>query len=183
MKNGLLFSLLLLLTVGCGQESATTYQAPKQKTTPGTMQAPSMAAIPAQPASTGFSATLPDGWTETAGSGMRIVSYTIDGTSIDFYLISLMMGDVTSNVNRWRGQVNLSAATPEAIAEDVVSFDADGHKVNYIEIYNEDGGKGIIAAIMDMSPAYWYFTAKGSVSELKAHEADIRSFLESLTLD
>jgi hypothetical protein len=113
---------------------------------------------------------------------MRMASYSIEGTSIDFYLISLAMGDVPSNVNRWRGQVGLSDVSPEEIANEVQSFELDGHAVSYIEIYNEEGGKGIIAAIVDLSPKYWYFTAKGSVDELKTHAGDINAFLKSIQI-
>ena len=55
--------------------------------------------------------------------------------------------------------------------------------MSYIAIYNEEGGKGIIAAIVDLAPKYWYFTAKGSVDELKAHADDIRLFLESIAFE
>lgn len=146
------------------------------------MQAP-IQQTPAKPAGKKFDAKLPDGWTEKPGSGMRMVSYAIEGTSIDFYLISLSMGDVPSNVNRWRGQVGLPPASPEAIDEEVETFPVGGHDVKYIEIYNEEGGKGIIAAIVDLAPQYWYFTAKGSVTELKANAADIRTFLNSIKLE
>ena len=88
-----------------------------------------------------------------------------------------------ANVNRWRGQVGLPAASPEEIASDLQTFDANGRTVNYIKIYNEEGGKGIIAAIIDLSPKYWYFTAKGSVDELKANAADIEAFLKSLQIN
>lgn len=131
-----------------------------------------------------FEAELPAGWEEIpSSSSMRLVSYSIEDTSIDFYLIALSMGDVASNVNRWRGQVGLPAASAEEIAADVGAFDVEGHSTRYIEIYNEEEGMGIIAAIIDLTPSYWYFTAKGSVDELKAHAGDIRSFIESITIN
>jgi len=185
----------LLLLAGCGQESSTTYEVPKAQSDPpaaqpmgataaeneAVMQA--HAAMSAHMPETGFAADLPDGWTQKPAAGMRKASYAIEGTSIDFYLISLSMGDVSSNVNRWRGQVGLAPATAEAIAQEVQTFDVDGHAISYIEIYNEKGGKGIIAAIVDLSPQYWYFTAKGSSDELKAHAAQIRAFLESMEIN
>jgi hypothetical protein len=183
-----------LLIAGCGKEEPVSYLVPKEEPAPAPMTMGSdadnqavmaaHAAMSAQmPASPGYESTLPEGWTEVPGSGMRKASYTIAGTSIDFYLIALSMGDVPSNVNRWRGQVGLPAAAPEEIAQEVQSFQASGHDVSYIEIYNAEGGKGIIAAIVDLSPSYWYFTAKGSVDELKAHASEIRGFLESLKID
>jgi len=194
-------SLLILLTA-CSREKAATYEVPKESAasnphqsmqpSDGGMMGGSMtdndmvqaahASMSAQMPDTGFTADLPDGWTEKGGSGMRMQSYSIDGTAIDFYLISLTMGDVPSNVNRWRGQVGLPDASPDEIANEVQTFEVGGHPVSYIEIYNEEGGKGIIAAIVDLSPKYWYFTAKGSVDELKAHSGEIRSFLESIQI-
>jgi hypothetical protein len=197
------YSVLLLigssiLWAGCGKEEPASYLVPKeQPATPAATPTQSMgsdadnqavmaahAAMTAQaPASPGFTVDLPAGWTEKPGSGMRKVSYSIEGTAIDFYLISLSMGDVPSNVNRWRGQVGLSPASPEDIAQDVDVFKAGGHDVSYIEVYNEEGGKGIIAAIIDLSPNYWYFTAKGTVEELQTKASEIRAFLESIQFE
>lgn len=198
MKSIIFPLLSLFFITSCGQQEPTSYQVPKQAA-PAAPTAPvaqpmgsdaenqavlaAHAAMSAQTQSTGFKSELPTGWTEKPASGMRKASYAIDGTTIDFYLISLTTGDVPSNVNRWRGQVGLSPATPEDIATEVVAFKAGGHDVNYIEIYNEEGGKGIVAAIIDLAPQYWYFTAKGSVDELKENAADIRAFLESITFD
>lgn len=190
------FSLLsLLLITSCGKEEPATYVVPKQpapQAPASTMGSKSdmeavtaaHAAMAAQlPAGPGYTCDLPEGWTEVPGTGMRKVSYTIEGSSIDFYLISLSMGDVPSNVNRWRGQVGLDPAAPEDITKEVQTFQVGGHDVNYVEIYNDEGGKGIIAAIIDLAPSYWYFTAKGQVDELRANAADIRAFLESIKFE
>lgn len=195
MKQRVLLLIgLSILFVGCGKEEPVSYLVPKEPAAaaPASMgsEADNQAVMAAHaamakqaPASPGFTATLPAGWKETPGSGMRKVSYSIEGTTIDFYLISLSMGDVPSNVNRWRGQVGLAPAAPEDIAKDVQTFKADGHDVNYVEIHNPDGGKGIIAAIVDLSPQFWYFTAKGSVEELQAKASEIRAFLESIQFE
>jgi len=188
MKKILLLSSMIAVFAGCGREEIQTYHVPKEPSAPPVAQAPSRPApalqsAPSRPSGTGFRAELPEGWTEKPGSGMRTVSYAIEGTSIDFYLIALAMGDVPSNVNRWRGQVGLADATPAEIATDAETIKIEGHTATYIEIYNEEGGKGIIAAIIDLAPRYWYFTAKGSVAELKAHAPEIRAFLESIQFE
>lgn len=182
MKNVLFLLPVSLLLSSCGNEEIETYRIPKEPPAPSPSVQASAAPVAPAPADNGFEVQLPDGWTEKQGTGMRMVSYTIKDTAIDFYLISLTMGDVTSNVNRWRGQVGLAPASPEQIEADLELFQADGHELKYIEIYNEDGGKGIVAAIVDLSPHYWYFTAKGSVDELKANVSDIRLFLKSLKI-
>ena len=162
------------MLAGCEREEIQTYQAPKE--------AKPVQSLEEQPAEPGFAATLPKGWTEQEASGMRTASYAIEGTAIDFYLIPLMVGDVPSNVNRWRGQVGLPPESPEAIAEKVETFQIDGHETHYIEILNTENDRGIVAAIVDLAPQYWYFTAKGPASELESHTQEIRAFLESLKI-
>ncbi|MDF7826882.1 hypothetical protein P4B35_22835 [Pontiellaceae bacterium B12227] len=182
---------MIALLVSCGREDVETYQVPKEQKAAPEMQAQTpversapVASPSAPQSSAGFTAELPEGWKEvSSSSAMRKVSYGIEGTDIDFYLISLSMGDVPSNVNRWRGQVGLPNATPAEIEKDLQIFTAGGHEVKFIEIYNEEGGKGIVAAIIDLAPSYWYFTGKGTVQELKAHASDMRTYLESIKFE
>lgn len=191
MNKSLYLLAIPLFLASCGGNDVETYQVPKEKQAtapavqteaPMQQSAPSMSAAPTS--SAGFTADLPAGWKEKpSSSAMRKISYGIEGTDIDFYLISLSMGDVPSNVNRWRKQVGLADASPADIAEDIQVFEAGGHEVKYIEIYNEEGGNGIIAAIIDLSPSYWYFTGKGTVQELKAHASDMQAFLKTIKFE
>ena len=174
----ILWSGICLLVCGCGREEIRTYEVPKEA---GVEVAPvKMVNTPLQ---LGFEADLPVGWQVRPGQGMRVVSYAIEGTQIDFYIIKLGMGDLTSNVNRWRGQLDLPEASAEAIAQAVKPLMAGQTPVEYIELFNEEKEKGILAAIADRAPMYWYFTAKGSVLELQAHRADIQRFINSVRFD
>lgn len=185
MKYSAIFIIPILMVAACGRDGIETYQVPKETPQPAAQVASSKPAeamhAPASPTPE-FSANLSPGWVEQPGSGMRIISYSIEGTSIDFYLIALAMGDLPSNVNRWRGQIGLSSVSSEEIKRSVERFFVDGREINYTELYNEEAGTGIIAAIVDLAPKYWYFTAKGSAEELKAHAADIRNFLKTLEI-
>ncbi|MEI6890731.1 MAG: hypothetical protein V5783_01050 [Pontiella sp.] len=190
MKNTVFLIPMIALLVSCGQNDVRTYQVPKEQKSAPTPQAqasaqrsvPAMSQAPS--ASAGFTADLPAGWKEVpSSSAMRKVSYEIEGTDIDFYLIVLSMGDVPSNVNRWRGQVGLPPATPAEIEKETQTFMAGGHEVKFIEIYNEEGDNGIVAAIIDLAPSYWYYTGKGTVDELKAHAVDMRNYIETLKFE
>lgn len=190
MKNILFLLPAALLLASCGGDEIETYQVPKEKpaTPPMQVQAPAQQQAPAashaHSSSPGFSAELPDGWKEVPStSAMRKVSYGIDGTEIDAYFITLSMGDVLSNVNRWERQVGLPPSSLADIEKDMIEFSINSHPCKYFEIYNEEGGKGIIAGIIDLAPMYWYFTGKGPVDELKAHTADMQAFLQSMKFD
>ena len=174
----ILFAIILLALYGCDNEKIKTYEVDKNLNTFSTdnifatKKAPSLVRE--------FSSILPEGWKEIAPSGMRKISYTIANSSIDFYAISLGMGDVTSNVNRWRKQINLPEQSREEILSCAKELNASGVPVKYFEIMNKDINKGILAAIIDLNSIYWFFTAKGNVEDLNTHSADIQRFINSI---
>jgi hypothetical protein len=66
---------------------------------------------------------LPEGWTETPGSGMRAATLTIptDDQAVEISVIALPWrgapDELLSNINRWRGQMKLPEAGPNQLAE------------------------------------------------------------------
>ena len=90
------------------------------------------------------------------------------------------MGDITSNVNRWRKQIDLPEQSTEEILSYAKELNASGIPVKYFELINKDINKGILAAIIDLNSIYWFFTAKGSVEELNTHSSDIQRFINSI---
>ncbi len=172
MKKGGMSMVGWVLISGCGREQVETYTVPKS--------APVAEARLAEPKAVGFDSPLPEGWKQQPASGMRAASYTIRGTSIDFYAISLATGNLADNVNRWRRQIGLEPAAPKAIEDEAQPLVANGFPGHYIELFNSQTGRGILAAVIEKPPVYWYFTAKGSAEELKAHAEDIRRFVGSI---
>jgi hypothetical protein len=77
--------------------------------------------------------TLPEGWREEAGSGMRVATLRMGdaGQELELTVIPLPRGDenddeyVLTNVNRWRGQLGLGPINREKLAE-VVTKLGDG---------------------------------------------------------
>jgi hypothetical protein len=66
---------------------------------------------------------LPDGWEEQPGTGMRIATITIptDSKPLELSVTSLpwtgTQADLLSNVNRWRGQMQLAPIGPQGLAD------------------------------------------------------------------
>lgn len=61
--------------------------------------------------------TVPEGWTRKPGGGMRYATFTLDGYDppVELSVIPLgaSSGSLRDNINRWRSQVGLGAATDE----------------------------------------------------------------------
>ena len=180
MKFFLVF-LILACIVGCDKQEIKTYEVSKEINSLPQLEKeePKTKSIMASD----FYASIPNGWTEKGPSGMRKVSYLIDNSSIDFYAIELGMGDVTSNVNRWRKQIELNELGEDEILSSVKNLNAGGVPVKYFEIYNPNINKGILAAIIERKPSFWFFTAKGNIDELKYHNADIQRFINSINFN
>ena len=173
-----LFGVFLLTLFGCDNEQIKTYEVDKNLNTFSTDSI--FATKKAPTIIKDFSSTLPEGWKEVPPSGMRKISYTIANSTIDFYAITLGIGDITSNVNRWRKQVDLPEQSTEEILSYAKELNASGIPVKYFELINKDINKGILAAIIDLNSIYWFFTAKGNVEELNTHSSDIQRFINSI---
>lgn len=172
------FILSLLVITGCDNAEIKTYEVSKSINASSDKSPIIEAKRPIIQKE--FTSILPSGWVEIPPAGMRKVSYEIEDTSIDFYAISLGMGDVTSNVNRWRKQINLPNQSTSEILLSAKELNASGVPVKYFEIMNENINKGILAAIIDFNSTFWFFTAKGEVGELRTHAADIQRFINSI---
>jgi hypothetical protein len=82
--------------------------------------------------------TTPDGWQQLPGSGMRYASLKIDtkdeksAEPLELSVISLGRGDkedereyLLSNINRWRGQLQLPPLEVDALDEDTTEVELD----------------------------------------------------------
>jgi hypothetical protein len=124
-----LVAALAVVWVGCRKDEVRVYEAPKDAPAPAMAAASPTPGTAAPAARDGASAdrpsvpwTVPAGWEERPNaSGMRVASYgvtTADGRSVDISVVALgeQAGTELDNVNRWRQQLKLEAATPEQLA-------------------------------------------------------------------
>lgn len=115
-----------VLTMGCGREEPVqtyrevTTRLPVQAPPPSAESAPDRGAAQAVPSPASANGmklawTLPEGWTETPGSGMRAASFKLPGEIGDGSLTTLggQAGGARANVRRWAGQISLTLSEDE----------------------------------------------------------------------
>lgn len=94
---------------------------------------------------------MPEGWKQLPGSGFRFATIEIaDAKDLDFSVTTLPAGDVgeteylLSNINRWRGQVNLSPITAAQLADESTKVSLAGHTATLVDLVGTGsaGGKG-----------------------------------------
>ena len=92
---------------------------------------------------------LPDGWSERKGSGMRIATLLIDNTDNTSQPLELAVSSLpqtnpnwnaylTSNLNRWRGQLGLKPVAEKQASDSFDTFSNDGQTIYFAQIKATD---------------------------------------------
>lgn len=127
--------------------------------------------------------TVPAGWTEKAPSTMRVASFgaSDNGKSVDISVVPLagMGGGDFANVNRWRGQVGLAAATDGEISQAAEKVTIAGTSANIYDINGTASGAPtrIIGAILPRDEAVWFFKMMGDSDLTEKQKAAFTQFL------
>jgi hypothetical protein len=187
---------LVLLTValaGCGRDNVKVYRlANDDASSPATTPGPTATAAPDQsessPAPPQLQWTLPAGWTEVAPGEMSIASFKKsgrNGAEAEVTVVPLpgMAGGDNANVNRWRGQVGLPAATPDEfqkMGEPVQVGDQPGTLYD-IAGQGSGGAKGILGVIQQRNGTTWFFKMAGDAGLVEQQKPEFITFLKSLT--
>jgi hypothetical protein len=112
----------LIAATGCSDERyIRSYEVPKEAEAPAPAGSRE---TPPPPSGGDLVWELPAGWTENSSpSSMRLASFTVplengDPGDCSIVVLSGPAGGVVGNVNRWRGQIGLPAASSERILEE-----------------------------------------------------------------
>jgi hypothetical protein len=77
--------------------------------------------------------TLPEGWKETAGTGISIAAFAVsDGKQTVKTTVTSAGGDLLGNLNRWRGQVKLKPWSDDELKKSVKTLSVDGSDGTFV---------------------------------------------------
>ena len=164
------FTALLLggAVVGCGEEEITVQQVPKgMETIAQDDQQPAKSGQDGPPGPTASANdplriwALPEGWRELPTTApMRLATLMIgDGNEAVEVAITSFPGDVggdLANVNRWRGQLGLSAVDPSEL-EGLLERFTQGVYTGYLVRIDNEGNSMLAAAIVSPSAERSWF--------------------------
>ena len=120
---------------------------------------------------------------------MRVASFKVngvDGKSADVSVIPLpgLAGSDDANVNRWRGQVGLSPASPDELKKSAESVEAGGQPAQLYDIAGQNPGSGdaerILGVIQHRDDMAWFFKMTGDAGLVEKQKPSFVAFLESL---
>lgn len=151
----------------CGMESGSGCSHMSGKEAP---ESSPQVALPARPQGADALAwSLPDGWSEETGTGMRIATLRpARHPSIEITIIALegTAGGELANVNRWREQIGLPPVNAAALGSTRKKIVSKAGEVIVHELLSPSGS-GIIAVTVAPSGGYtWFLKMAGDTPSL-----------------
>lgn len=127
--------------------------------------------------------TTPPGWTSEPPSEMRVASFKVTGAggqSADVSVVPLpgMAGGDFANVNRWRGQVGLPAASDNDLQSLEENVQAGGQPAELFDLAGST--TRILGAIQHRDNTTWFFKMTGGDTLVEQQKAAFIAFLRSL---
>ena len=139
---------ILLFCVSCDNNDIKTYRVAKAPVSTKSVQPPTIT-------DNELKWDLPKSWSVSSGSSMRLASYNVPHSSgVGDLSVMILAGDgggVEANINRWRGQINLSPQTLFQINSQSESRKNRLADYQIFTLINEDNSnKAFMCAIMPL---------------------------------
>lgn len=197
LRPALLCAVVASAGLGCRRDEITHYRVPKEAAQAAPTAAPAPAApmaagdVPAPPTPTGGAAlkwTLPKGWTEEKGGGMRFATLKAPTPGkLDISVVYLPgdAGGELANVNRWRGQIGLPPWDAAALGKARTALKAKAGAVAAFD-FNSDGpakARMVVGLLTTADGNSWFLKMVGDDAPVAKNKPEFMRFLESLRLD
>ncbi|QDT56513.1 hypothetical protein Pan44_45680 [Caulifigura coniformis] len=141
---------------------------------------PAVASSPAAPArEKPFTLTVPEGWKEAPLRTFQEAAFTAgEGEKPLSISIATAGGELTANVNRWRGQAALPEMTTQEINESAKSIPVDGIDAKYFVIDGEE--RSILGVIAPRNGTQWFIKADGPKALAQQERDKFEAFVKSI---
>ena len=148
LTNKSTYFCLLIISLSCTINDNTRSYQLKKTNKPKTIDK----AVKHRNKSTKLIWEKPDSWIPSEGSSMRLASFAIpySGGTGDLSVIQLGGdgGGLKSNVNRWRGQLNLEPMSLIEIEKDIVKEEGQLNIYSRVQIINQEMDSAFLCAII-----------------------------------
>ncbi len=135
----------------------------------------------------GLAWTLPAGWREIPGNGMRLATFVPPGGLKTEATVVALPGDSggeLANANRWRGQIGLPATDEAGMAAARTTMTT---KAGPAAIYDFTGAGAVrtrlIAAAVTTGGTTWFFKLMGDASATESARPGFLTMIKGLTPD
>lgn len=192
---------LLVLALGCKSDRVSHYRVPKETPAahpdhPGhddheghDHPAPNQPiASPAEAAQGSLKWSLPKGWSQLPGEGMRFATFKAPfAGKLEATVVVLPgpAGGELANVNRWRGQIALPALDEAGLAKARTMLKTKAGSLNVYDFTGEGQPKNrmVVGYISTPEGNTWFLKMSGDLDPVAKAKPEFMTILGSLRLD
>jgi len=131
-----------------------------------------------------FDCEIPSGWTAGPVGQFQLAVYEVhDGDRQVTISVSAVGGDLATNVNRWREQVQLKRLEPAELEKEMRQIKVDGHDGVSVEAIGPETAKPretILGVIVKAQDAQWFFKLRGDADLAAREKPNFGKFVESV---
>ena len=180
----MLAGAMALAMVSCNNDKIEVYKIPKDGINVAIQsESEGLAPPPGNPAQW----TKPDGWSEQPLSEMRLGSFKVDGSnsaSADVSVIAFPgeAGGLISNINRWRGQLQLAPLDEDQLAQRTQRTEVDHvptYLVDFQTAENAPKPSRILGAVFQSADRTWFVKMTGPPELLERQHQNFLDFVKS----
>ena len=184
LGRGLLSLAMALALVSCNNDKIEVYKIPKEGVDMAMQSgSASLAPPPGNPAQW----TKPDGWVEQPLSEMRLGSFKVDGAnnvSADVSVIAFPgeAGGLISNVNRWRGQLQLSPLDEDQLSQMIQRTEVDNVPTSLVDFQTAENSpkpSRLLGAVLQATDRTWFVKMTGPPELLEGQRQKFLEFVKS----
>jgi hypothetical protein len=131
--------------------------------------------------------TLPKGWTEAKGEGMRYATLQPGGAGkaeVSVIMLAGASGGELANVNRWRGQLGLPPVDEAALPPLRTEVKSSAGGVALYDFTSDGQTKSrMVVGLLAKPDSSWFIKLNGDAAAVGAVRADFVTLLGTLHLD
>jgi hypothetical protein len=186
-KVGLAGCAVLFLLASCNNDKIEVYRIPKENSIIAMEEGRLAPQAPEHSAKW----AKPDGWSEQPVSEMRLASFKVNGpnaTSADISVTAFPgdAGGLVSNVNRWRGQLQLPQLEEKQLRQTIQQAEVQGAPAYFVDLQtveNSSKPSRILGAVMERSDRTWFVKMTGPPTLLESERRKFFDFVNSFQFD
>ena len=171
----------------CNDDKIEVYRIPKENRIVAMEEGPLAPQPPEHPAKW----AKPDGWSEQPVSEMRLASFRVSGpdaTSADVSVTAFPgdAGGLVSNLNRWRGQLELPQLEENQLRQTIQQREIQGTPAYFVDLQtaeNSSKPSRILGAVMERPDRTWFVKMTGPPALLESQRQKFFDFVTSFQFE
>jgi hypothetical protein len=181
-----MYAAIGLLLSSCNNDKVEVYHIPKESVDVS-MQSERGSLAPPAPTDNPAQWTKPNGWNEQPLSEMRLGSFKVDGANGSSADISVTAfpgeaGGLSSNLNRWRGQLQLAPLSDEELSSVIQRTEIENVPAYLVDFQTENNNPKparILGAVFQTADRTWFVKMTGPPDLLESQRQKFLEFVRS----